>query len=136
MSWLQDIPLITNVGTEFQIRPVNYFDQLASLDVADVNDFPICTPLQGNTFDYTYDSAGDNENFNKMAYKYARWLNACWERKRRLEGASQKRKVRKVYAVWRHDGSLCAREAARDCRSSYTQVMLAKYSVCTDVADI
>ena len=71
-SWVQDAPLITSVGTEFQIRPVNYFDNLASLDVADVNEFAICTPLQGNTFDYTYDFAGDNENFNKMAYKYAK----------------------------------------------------------------
>ena len=30
---------MTNVGTEFQLRPVNYFDQLASLDVDENNAF-------------------------------------------------------------------------------------------------
>lgn len=67
---VQDAPLITNVGTEFQIRPVNYFDQLASLDVGENNAFEVCAPQQGNAFDYTYDTDGSNKNYNKMSYKY------------------------------------------------------------------
>lgn len=68
---LQDAPLITNVGTEFQIRPVNYFDQLASVDVEDANTFAVCAPVQGEDFDYSYDPVnGRNSKFDKMDYKY------------------------------------------------------------------
>lgn len=67
---LQDDPLITNVGTQFEIRPVNYFDQLATLDVYEENSFEPCTPQHGDAFDYSYDSSGDNVNYNKMSFKY------------------------------------------------------------------
>lgn len=67
---VQDAPLITNVGTEFQLRPVNYFDQLASLDVNENDAFEVCTPQHGNAFDYTYNTDGSNKNYNKMSYKY------------------------------------------------------------------
>ncbi len=67
---LQDAPLITNVGTEFQIRPINYFDQLATLDALENNTFAPCTPQQGTAFDYSYNTDGDNKNYNKMSYKY------------------------------------------------------------------
>ena len=32
---MQDVPLISNIGSEFQLKPVNYFAALASLDIGE-----------------------------------------------------------------------------------------------------
>ena len=42
----EDIPLITNVGTSFAIKPVNYYTELQTLDIKDSDAFQACTPKQ------------------------------------------------------------------------------------------
>ena len=56
---LQDVPLISNIGSEFQLKPINYFNALASLDVTDNLDFKACAPRHGSgQFDYTWNAEG------------------------------------------------------------------------------
>ena len=71
------MPLISNVGCEFSIKPVNYFDQLASLDVVDSDDFASCAAEQGQgAFDYTYTADGSNTQFQKAGFKVTGPLNS------------------------------------------------------------
>ena len=74
--FVQDIPLISNLGSEFQLKPINFFTELASLDVIDSNDFAACAPKQGSAmFDYTWTGQGDNPAFNESAFTIARPLH-------------------------------------------------------------
>jgi hypothetical protein len=69
---LQDVPLITNIGTEFTIKPVNYFDHLASMDIVDSDDFASCAASQGaKAFDYVYAADGSNTAGDKSGFKYS-----------------------------------------------------------------
>ena len=71
------MPLISNVGCEFSIKPVNYFDQLASMDVVDSDKFSSCAAEQGQgTFDYTYTSDGSSTQFQKAGFKVTGPLNS------------------------------------------------------------
>lgn len=73
---LQDVPLISNLGTEFEIKPINYFDRLASMDVQDSDDFQSCAADQGanSGFDYTY--ATTNTQGFKAGFKYGGALSS------------------------------------------------------------
>lgn len=64
-SFVQDLPLITNVGSEFQLKPVNFFLRLDSLDIAESDQFAPCLPQQGNgLFNYTYAGTLGNAQFD------------------------------------------------------------------------
>ena len=72
MLRLQDVPLISNIGTEFSIKPVNYFGHLASMDIVDTDDFEACAAGQGlSLFDYTYSATGQNLMGDKAGFKYS-----------------------------------------------------------------
>lgn len=65
---MQDVPLISNVGSEFQLKPVNFFSQLAALDIVESDDFEACTPRQGSElFDYKWTGSGNNEAFDQSS---------------------------------------------------------------------
>ena len=69
---MQDVPLISNIGTEFSIKPVNYFNHLASMDVVETDDFEACASEEGSTlFDYTYSATGHNLMGEKAGFKYS-----------------------------------------------------------------
>ncbi|GMH38438.1 hypothetical protein BSKO_06322 [Bryopsis sp. KO-2023] len=48
----EDVPLISNFGTNFHIKPWNYFEELVSMDMGDTEDFPPCAPRAGSAFKY------------------------------------------------------------------------------------
>ncbi|CAD7705112.1 unnamed protein product [Ostreobium quekettii] len=48
----EDVPLISNFGTSFFIKPWNYFEELQSMDVANNFAFEACVPHGGRHFDY------------------------------------------------------------------------------------
>lgn len=63
------MPVISNFGCEFQLRPVNFFNHLASIDIAESDDFEACIPQQGSSlFDYTRNGQGANDAFAKEAF--------------------------------------------------------------------
>ena len=65
----QDIPLISNVGSEFQLKPINFFTELATLDIIESDDFKPCLPKQGDSqFDYTWSGEGINGVYDKGAF--------------------------------------------------------------------
>ena len=67
--------MISNVGSEFQLKPVNFFSALASLDVSDSDEFEPCVPWQGNDlFDYTWSAEGNNSQYSKGALTLAESL--------------------------------------------------------------
>lgn len=67
---VQDVPLISNVGCDFTIKPINYFEGLASMDVADSDAFESCAASQGaQAFDYAYSTEGANQAGNKAGFK-------------------------------------------------------------------
>lgn len=66
---MQDIPLISNIGSEFQLKPINFFSQLASLDIVENDNFAPCVPKQGNgLFDYSWNGEGNNYQYDKGAF--------------------------------------------------------------------
>ena len=70
----QDIPLISNLGSEFQLKPVNFFNALPSLDIIESDDFQACTPQQGSRlFNYTYSDA--NANYDSSQWTVAQPLS-------------------------------------------------------------
>lgn len=48
----EDVPLISNFGTQFFIKPWNYYDELESMDIGNVQSFDACYPDVGNSYDY------------------------------------------------------------------------------------
>lgn len=69
---MQDVPLISNLGSEFQLKPINFFPQLASLDIVESDDFEACMPQHGNgLFDYVWNGEGNNYAFSKTAFTLA-----------------------------------------------------------------
>lgn len=69
---MQDVPLISNIGTEFSIKPVNYFNHLATMDIVETDDFEACAPEEGSSlFDYTYSAVGGNLMGDKAGFKYS-----------------------------------------------------------------
>lgn len=63
--------MISNIGSEFQLKPINFFPQLASLDIVESDDFEACLPRQGNQdgqFDYTWNGNGNNYQYSKAAF--------------------------------------------------------------------
>ena len=69
---MQDVPLISNVGSEFSIKPVNYFDHLASMDVVETDDFDACAAAEGTAlYDYQYSATGGNQMGDKAGFKYS-----------------------------------------------------------------
>lgn len=50
----EDVPLISNFGTQFFIKPWNYYDELVSLDMGNVEAFDACYPVAGNNYDYNW----------------------------------------------------------------------------------
>ena len=69
---MQDVPLISNIGTEFSIKPVNHFDHLASMDIVETDDFEACASDEGSSlFDYTYSATGQNLIGDKAGFKYS-----------------------------------------------------------------
>lgn len=67
--FLQDVPLITNVGSEFNLKPVNFFTTLASLDIIENDTFVPCTPQQGSAlFNYTYSGPDGNPQLSSSAF--------------------------------------------------------------------
>lgn len=48
----EDVPLISNFGTQFFIKPWNYYDELASMDMGNSQSFDACYPDVGNSYDY------------------------------------------------------------------------------------
>ena len=75
---LQDVPLITNIGSNFEIKPVNYFDSLASMDIVESNEFQPCAAQQGVPagFNYTYTVDNTNPSAQKGGYKYSGALSS------------------------------------------------------------
>ena len=72
---LQDIPLISNIGSEFQLKPINFFTELATLDIIENDDFQPCRPKQGaSVFDYLWSGVGDNYQYSKGAFTLAKPL--------------------------------------------------------------
>lgn len=72
LSCLQDVPLISNVGSEFQLKPINFFAELASLDIIESDEFAPCMPKQGNSqFDYTWSGEGNNAMYDKTSFTLA-----------------------------------------------------------------
>lgn len=54
VSRSEDIPLISNSGTQFFIKPWNYYDALVSLDFGNVETFDACYSSLGNAYDYSW----------------------------------------------------------------------------------
>lgn len=50
----EDVPLISNFASEFYIKPWNYYNELASMDLGNNEDFASCRPSVGKSFDYTW----------------------------------------------------------------------------------
>lgn len=50
----EDVPLISNFGTQFFIKPWNYYDELASMDMGNTESFDACYPNVGNGYDYDW----------------------------------------------------------------------------------
>eukprot|EP01024_Parvocaulis_polyphysoides_P074201 TRINITY_DN9571_c1_g1_i1.p1 TRINITY_DN9571_c1_g1~~TRINITY_DN9571_c1_g1_i1.p1 ORF type:complete len:226 (-),score=47.53 TRINITY_DN9571_c1_g1_i1:839-1471(-) len=49
----EDVPLISNLGIHFEIKPWNYFKELQSMDVMEMEKFEhACVPNSGNYFNY------------------------------------------------------------------------------------
>ena len=56
---MQDVPLISNIGSEFQLKPINFLSHLGSLDVVDQFEFEACMPRYGaGQFDYSWNDSG------------------------------------------------------------------------------
>lgn len=53
----EDIPLITNFGTSFYLKPWNYYDELESMNVGRNNAYKPCVPKGGAGFEYHWDWA-------------------------------------------------------------------------------
>ena len=74
---MQDVPLISNVGSEFQIKPVNYFTSLPSLDIVESDAFAQCSPQQGDgLFNYTYPGTDGNAQLDDTRWTIATPLGA------------------------------------------------------------
>eukprot|EP01023_Acetabularia_acetabulum_P004083 TRINITY_DN11717_c1_g1_i1.p1 TRINITY_DN11717_c1_g1~~TRINITY_DN11717_c1_g1_i1.p1 ORF type:complete len:947 (-),score=198.93 TRINITY_DN11717_c1_g1_i1:162-3002(-) len=51
----EDVPLISNLGIGYSIKPWNYFDELVSMSVYEQTNFSMeCVPLAGDYFDYIW----------------------------------------------------------------------------------
>eukprot|EP01025_Chloroclados_australasicus_P041421 TRINITY_DN4386_c1_g1_i2.p3 TRINITY_DN4386_c1_g1~~TRINITY_DN4386_c1_g1_i2.p3 ORF type:complete len:110 (+),score=8.30 TRINITY_DN4386_c1_g1_i2:50-331(+) len=51
----EDVPLISNLGIGFHIKPWNYFDELPSMSVMERTNFTMeCVPQTGQYFDYIW----------------------------------------------------------------------------------
>eukprot|EP00210_Caulerpa_lentillifera_P000478 g461.t1 len=50
----EDVPLISNVGSQFFIKPWNYYDELVSMDVGNNEQFESCQPSVGNDYNYRW----------------------------------------------------------------------------------
>eukprot|EP01024_Parvocaulis_polyphysoides_P014965 TRINITY_DN1637_c0_g1_i2.p1 TRINITY_DN1637_c0_g1~~TRINITY_DN1637_c0_g1_i2.p1 ORF type:complete len:430 (-),score=53.70 TRINITY_DN1637_c0_g1_i2:276-1454(-) len=49
----EDVPLISNLGIHFEIKPWNYFKELQSMDIMEKTDFEhACVPNSGDQFNY------------------------------------------------------------------------------------
>jgi len=48
----EDVPLISNFGTQFFIKPWNYYDELVAMDMGSAESFDACYPNVGNRYDY------------------------------------------------------------------------------------
>ena len=52
----EDVPLISNFGTQFFIKPWNYYEELVSMDAGNVEEFDSCHPAVGNNYNYSWAS--------------------------------------------------------------------------------
>lgn len=50
----EDVPLISNFGTTFFIKPWNYFEELKSMDIGNNYKFDACVPQDGRKFEYSW----------------------------------------------------------------------------------
>ncbi|GMH42873.1 hypothetical protein BSKO_10792 [Bryopsis sp. KO-2023] len=50
----EDVPLISNFGTSFFIKPWNYYEELVSMDMGDNDKFQTCNPRAGSAFEYSW----------------------------------------------------------------------------------
>ena len=48
----EDVPLISNFGSQFFIKPWNYYEELVSMDIGNQESFASCIPSLGNGYDY------------------------------------------------------------------------------------
>lgn len=58
----ENLPVISNFGTSFHIKPYNYFEKLVSMDASNHNDFTTCAQVSGNMYDYFWIGDGVSQS--------------------------------------------------------------------------